>query len=131
ADTRPMLNRVGWAVFLLGLGVSAAGLFAYPWLRSGRWQCNAVAGGQCTISDGNTWLVLTLLIAAIAMGSLRVWRPTSRSAADLVVAAAGFGIGFAVFAQDYDHFEWQPELHVSAASGLPAIGDLPSDWSPT
>ena len=61
-----MLNRVGWAVFLLGAGVTAAGLFAYPWLTSGQWQCNAVAGSQCTVFDGNVWLAIALLIAGLA-----------------------------------------------------------------
>jgi hypothetical protein len=75
-------------------------------------------------------LAVALLIAGLAVASLRLWPPASRSAADLGVAAAGFGIGFAVFAQDYAHFAWQPGLHISSAAELPTLRDLPFEWNP-
>jgi hypothetical protein len=99
-----MIDRVGGALYAVGIGVVAAGLFVFPWLSAGSHGCYAVAGGDCTISNGNTTAALFLFGIALSLGVWRFRRRTTSVALGIGLAASAIGIGFCVFTFNVDSF---------------------------
>jgi hypothetical protein len=131
-DTACMIDRMGWAFYAVGVSAIAAGLFAFPWLSAGSHGCYAVAGGDCTISNGNTTAALVLLVIAVCAGGWRLRDRTTSLALGIVLAASGIGIGFCVFTFNLDAFTGPTPV----LTGPPTHEQLrafaaASDWGPS
>jgi hypothetical protein len=127
-----MIDRVGWALYAVGIAAVAAGLFVFPWLTAGSHGCYAVAGRDCTISNGNTTAALLLFVVAVGVGVWRVRRRTTSVALGIGLSASAIGIGFCVFTFNFDSFTGPTPV----LTGHPTHAQLRAfaaagDWGPS